>query len=132
MSKEQEQVVGIEEALAKAYVEYANYAYTKIRDDFHDFDFVESVYAGIEPQPESTQRKSDDFVFSPYSVSKSDLIHLYNLIKNADMKTAEEVVAKRAEASTFEMRPMSFKSFVEDLVDTCKAYGDVQEEAQSE
>ena len=125
MSNEQEQVVGIEEALAKAYVAYVNYAYTKIHDDFHDFDFVEAVCAGIEPQPESTQRKSDDddFVFSPYSVSKSDLAHLHRLIKNADMKIAEDAVESRAG------NIMSFKSFVQGVIWTCEHHGEVPEES---
>jgi len=122
VSNEQEQVVGIEEALARAYLAYANYAYIKIRDDFHDFDFIQAVYAGIKPQPESTHKGIRDI----------DLIHLYHLIKNANMKAAEDAVAKYTEAITrFEERPLSFKVFVEDLVDTCKSYGDVQEEAQS-
>lgn len=114
MSNEQEQVVGIEEALAEAYATYVKFADEQVRKAFHDLDLVEWVHTSIKPQPEWTQWKSDD------------LTHLYHLIKNADMKTAEEAVAKNARAGL-----ISFKSFVETLVDACKDYGDVQEGAQS-
>ena len=111
MSNEQEQVVGIEEALAEAYAKYVNFADEQVRKAFHDLDFVEWVHTSIKPLPEWTQWKSDD------------LAHLHRLIKNADMKIAEDAVESRAG------NIMSFKSFVQGVIWTCEHHGEVPEES---
>ena len=123
MSNEQEQVVGIEEALAKGYVAYAEAAHRSMTDSYHDLDFTNCVLDKINPQPEWLSQVTD----------ANSLAEFYRLIKNADMKTAEEI-AKRIEREQ-KVTIASFESFVKNLIDTCKAYGDiedVQEEAQGE
>ena len=114
MSNEQEQVVGIEEALAKGYAAYVKFAYSKVRDAFQDLDFVQWVHTEIKPLPEWTRWEADD------------LVHLHRLIKNADMKTAGEI-AERITSGY-----ISFESFVQDLIDTCEGHGPVCKEDQGE
>ena len=115
MSNEQEQqVVGIEEALAEAYAEYVEFAYSKVRDAFDSENFVQWVHTKIKPLPEWTRWEADD------------LVHLHRLIKNADMKTAGEIAESRAGYI------MSFKSFVQGVIWTCEGHGPVPEEDRFE
>ncbi len=108
MSNEQEQVVGIEEALAKAYVVYVEFAEEQVQEALHCLDFVEWVHNSIKPQP-------NRMIVSWGAVEKRDqLTHLHHLIKNADMKTAEEVAENKAG------HIMSFKSFVQGVIWTCE------------
>ena len=112
MSNEQEQqVVGIEEALAEAYAAYVEFAYSKVRDAFHDLDFTDWTVEEIKPEPKWHSK-------AKYSTDR--LAELHRLIKNADMKTAEEI-AKRIEREE-EYTIMSFESFVKHLIDTCEHY----------
>lgn len=120
MSNEQEQVVGIEEALAEAYAAYVEIAASKMNDRYHDLDFTDWTAQEIKPEPEWHSK-------AEYSTDR--LAELHRLIKNADMKTAGEIAENRAGYI------MSFKSFVQDLIETCEGYGDIedaQEEAQGE
>lgn len=112
MSNEQEQVVGIEEALAEAYAAYVKFADEQVRKAFQDLDFVQWVHTKIKPLPEWTRWEADD------------LVHLHRLIKNADMKTAEEIAESRAGYI------MSFKSFVQGVIWACEE--DVPEEDRFE
>ena len=116
MSNEQEQVevVGIEEALAEAYATYVKFADEQVRKAFHNLDFAEWVHTSIKPLPEWTQWETDD------------LAHLHRLIKNADMKTAEDAAKSRAGYI------MSFKSFVQGVIWTCEHHGEVPEESHFE
>lgn len=125
MSNEQEQVVGIEEALAKAYAQYMKFAYEfayeELNKTFDNLEFVNWVHTSIEPQPEWTRWEADD------------LVHLHRLIKNADMKTAGEIANKEARESSISItRLLSFKSFVQDVIWSCEGHGPVPKEDRFE
>ena len=130
MSNEQEQqVVGIEEALAEGYAIYSKTAHSQMFDMYGERDFAYWTQTQIRPRPEWLREDELGRIIN-YANS---LAEFYRLIKNADMKTAEEI-AKRIEQES-RGTIMSFESFVKDLINTCECYGDiedVQEEDQGE